>query len=287
MPADQHPESSPAQKKGLAEGSWPEIADAGPLRDRITDVQERIDTACRRAGRLTEAITLVAASKTWGPETVAIAYRAGLRIFGENRVEEAAVKAAAVAAFLGQPADAQATAELPIWHMIGHVQSRKAHHVLPWASMVHSVDSLKLAERLDAASAGAGRVLPILLEVNVSGEASKFGLPPAGVPAVVAAITALHAPAATRVLPALRLEGLMTMAPVVGDPEDARPIFRALRALRDDLARRFPLLDWLHLSMGMSDDFEVAIEEGATMVRVGRAIFGERPCALGDPTRDK
>jgi hypothetical protein len=225
------------------------------LAARIAAVQERIAAAASRAGREPEAVRLVAVSKTQPAEMVAAAHAAGLRDFGENRVEEAGPKAAALAA-------------LPLtWHMIGHVQSRKAEDVLPWASIVHSVDSAKLAGRLSRACRAAGRELPILLEVNISGEESKYGLTPGALPATVEAIAAL---------PGLHVEGLMTVAPIVADPNETRPIFVALRRLRDDLARRFPALSWRHLSMGMTDDFEVAIEEGATLVRVGRAIFGER-----------
>jgi PLP dependent protein len=256
---------------------------------RIAAVQERIAAAARRAGRDPAEVTLVAVSKTHTPEEVAAAYAAGLRIFGENRVEEAAPKAVAIARIIG-------SGPPPAWHMIGHLQSRKAEAVLPWASMVHSVDGIKLAQRLSrfVTSPPAGhserseesptgatndssvqtthlRVtdprLPILLEINVSGEASKYGFHPEDLPAVVETITAL---------PGIVLQGLMTMAPIAADPEEVRPVFAALRALRDELARRYPALDWRHLSMGMTDDFEVAIEEGATMVRVGRAIFGER-----------
>ena len=191
----------------------------------------------------------------------------GLRVFGENRVEEAGPKAAAVAALLNRPSSVVGGPSSTVeWHMIGHLQSRKAEDVLPWASMVHSVDSLKLAGRLSRVCQTADRELSVLLEVNVAGEASKYGLTPTELPAAVEAIAAL---------PGLHVCGLMTMAPVVPDPEAVRPVFAGLRALRDDLARRFPTLDWRHLSMGMTDDFEIAIEEGATMVRIGRAIFGE------------
>ena len=148
--------------------------------------------------------------------------------------------------------------------MIGHLQSRKAADVFPWATMVHSVDSLKLAGRLSRA-VPAGATLPILLQVNVSGEASKEGFAPEETPAAVDMIAAF---------PGLRIDGLMTMAPIANDPESVRPVFRNLRWLRDDLARQFPRLPWTHLSMGMTDDFEVAIEEGATLVRIGRAMFG-------------
>jgi pyridoxal phosphate enzyme (YggS family) len=223
------------------------------LRANIERVRERIAAAERRAGRAGE-VTLIAVSKTQPPETVAAAARLGLTRFGENRVEEAAAKAGALAA-------------LPVeWHMVGHLQSRKAEDVFPWASLVHSVDSIKLAGRLSRA-ARAGVTLPILLQANVSGETSKEGFAPEEVPEAVRIIAAL---------PGLRIDGLMTMAPIVDDPEDVRPVFRALRGLRDDLARQYPLLSLRHLSMGMTDDFEVAIEEGATLVRIGRAIFGER-----------
>ena len=263
------------------------------LAERIGRVQERIAAAARHAGRDPAEVTLVAVSKMQSAETVAAAYAAGLHLFGENRVEEAGPKAQVVAALI-------APRPLPTWHMIGHLQSRKADEVLPWASMVHSVDSVKLAARLsrfiEAASARAVRAgieavaglsgpqaqpattsvpggpvrlhpdLPILLEVNVSGEASKQGFRPAALPGAVETIA---------VLPGLRLAGLMTMAPIAENPEAVRPIFAALRTLRDDLARRFPSLELRDLSMGMTDDFEVAIAEGATLVRVGRAIFGE------------
>ncbi len=277
------------------------------LVQRIVRVQERIAAAARRAGRDPAEVTLVAVSKMQSGETVAAAYAAGLRLFGENRVEEAGPKAQDVAARV-------APNPPPAWHMIGHLQSRKAADVLPWASMVHSVDSVKLAARLSRAlqtcsdvdgtvgailgtnqienwpprpgtealaglsgqqaqpaEATTPREYPdrsILLEVNVSGEVSKQGFRPETLPAAVEALAAL---------PGLRLAGLMTMAPIAEDPEAVRPIFAALRTLRDDLAHRFPALELRHLSMGMTDDFEVAIAEGATLVRIGRAIFGEQP----------
>ncbi len=224
----------------------------------IARVHERIDAAKHRAGR-TDTVMLVAVSKTQGADTVAAAYREGLRIFGENRVEEAGPKAAAVAALVAPSAP-------PQWHMIGHLQSRKAASVLPWAALVHSVDSPKLAARLSRA-VPPGQQLAVLLEVNVSGETSKDGFAPEALAAAVETIMEL---------PGLRIEGLMTMAPLVEDPEETRPVFRQLRLLRDAMARRYPAASWRHLSMGMSDDFEIAIEEGATLVRIGRAIFGAR-----------
>jgi PLP dependent protein len=251
------------------------------LVQQIGRVQERMAAAAQRAGRNPDEVTLVAVSKTHTPQEVAAAYAAGLRIFGENRVEEAVLKAEEVARLV-------APMPRPAWHMIGHVQSRKADDVPPWASMVHSVDSVKLAQRLSRCiiaghASQSGQTghsslqtaylrmtetrLPILLEVNVSGETSKYGFRAEELPGAVEAIAAL---------PGLTLQGLMTMAPIAENPETVRPVFAALRTLRDDLLRRYSALDWCHLSMGMTDDFEVAIEEGATIVRVGRAIFGER-----------
>jgi pyridoxal phosphate enzyme (YggS family) len=238
--------------------------DEQTLRDNITKVQERIAIAEHRAGRPGQ-VTLIAVSKTHPPDTIVAAYRAGLSLFGENRVEEAGPKAAVIAMYL-QAEHGDERLRRPIeWHMIGHLQSRKAADVLPWASMVHSVDTVKLAARLSRA-APAGGLLPILLEANVSGEESKAGFAAADLPAAVEAIAPL---------PGLRIEGLMTMAPVVEDPELTRPVFCGLRGLRDRLAEQYPGLPWTHLSMGMTADFEVAIEEGATLVRIGRAIFGD------------
>ena len=237
------------------------------LRANLARVQERIAAAARRAGRDPDGIILVGVSKTHPPEVVEAAYLAGLRHFGENRVEEAAPKLRAMAEWIRAQ---KREADPPIWHMIGHVQSRKAEDVVGPYALIHSVDTVKLARRLDRFASAAGRRLPVLLEVNVSGEASKYGFSPAEVAAALAEITTLFA---------LEVRGLMTMAPIVPEPERARPVFRALRALRDDLARRFPQVDLGHLSMGMTDDFEVAVEEGATIVRIGRAIFGERRTA--------
>ena len=225
------------------------------LQSRIAAVQERIAAAARRAGRDPAEVMLVAVSKMHSPEEVAAAYAAGLRVFGENRVEEAAPKVEAVAQLV-------APVPPPAWHLIGHLQSRKAEDVLPWASMVHSVDSVKLAQRLSRFA--TAEKLPILLEVNVSGEASKYGFRPEALRGAVEAVAAL---------PGITLQGLMTVAPIAADPEDVRPVFAALRTLRDELTRSYPTLDWRHLSMGMTDDFEVAIEEGATIVRVRARDF--------------
>ena len=215
--------------------------------------------AAARAGRDVSTITLVAVSKTHPVEELLAAFELGVRHFGENRVEEASVKL---------PAFKQAISDSTVvFHMIGHIQSRKAEDVAALFDRVHSVDSVRLAQRL---ARFAAKPLPVLLEVNVSGEESKYGFDGARRAELFDAVEAISQ------LPPLRLDGLMTMAPIVENPEEARPVFRALRELRDEIAVRYPALTLPHLSMGMTDDFEVAIEEGATLVRVGRAIFGER-----------
>jgi len=231
------------------------------LEVRLRTVQERIAAAARRAGRDPTEVCLVAVTKGQPPEMIWAAYELGVRHFGENRVEEAEAKAR----------------QLPpgiTLHMIGHVQSRKAERVVALFQMVHSVDSVKLARRLDLKSAGRATPLPILLEVNLSGEESKYGFQAdrwtedrAQQQELFTAVGEIVA------LPHLQVQGLMTMAPIVADPEQARPVFARLRQLRDELAAAFPQVHWHHLSMGMTDDFEVAVEEGATLVRIGRAIF--------------
>ncbi|HWQ12530.1 MAG TPA: YggS family pyridoxal phosphate-dependent enzyme [Roseiflexaceae bacterium] len=241
------------------------------LAERISAVRERIAAAALRAGRSPAEVRLVGVTKTHPPEVVAAALAAGLAEFGENRVQEAETKIGALAA-----ERARIT-----WHLIGHLQRNKAGRAAAIFDMVHSVDSLRLAEALDrqvgARAGDAALPLPILLQVNVSGEATKEGFDlaawrerPAALEAFLADVERILA------LPHLEVRGLMTIAPWGEDPGLARPTFRATRDLRDLLARRFPAARWPELSMGMTDDFEVAIEEGATIVRVGRAIFGSR-----------
>ena len=238
------------------------------IAERIAGVQAAIEHACQRAGRSPESVTLIAVSKTHPPDRIAEAVRAGLRRFGENRVEEAIPKMTAVAEMVDEPFE---------WHMIGHVQSRKARYVTADFALLHSLDSLKLAGRLNRALTEQGRVLDVLLEVNVSGEETKHGWDAYNWQERAAARRALWDDVAhILALPGLRVCGLMTMAPIVDDPQDARPVFAALRTLRDALANDFPMATWDHLSMGMTDDYPVAIEEGATLVRIGRAIFGPR-----------
>jgi len=224
------------------------------LAGNLSRVQERVAQAALGVGRDPSEITLVAVSKTQPVETIQAAYDLGLRTFGENRIEEASEK------FDRLPGDIQ-------WHMVGHVQSRKAIHAVSPYVLVHSVESVRLARRLDRFASEAEKTVSILLEVSVSGEASKYGFRPAELPAAVEAMLQLEH---------LSIRGLMTMAPIVADPEETRPVFSGLRELRDQMTGEFPRASWGCLSMGMTDDYVVAIEEGSTMIRIGRAIFGER-----------
>lgn len=228
--------------------------DALAIAERVAAVRARIAQAAARAGRNPASVTLVAVSKTAPAHRVYAAYLTGIRDFGENRVDEALAKQDEL------PSDS-------VWHMIGHIQSRKARDVVGRFALVHSLDSLGLAETLQRRAEVANARASVLLEVNVAGEESKYGFALADVAAAVGSVGRLDR---------LDVRGLMTMAPIVADPEAARPVFRTLRELRDRLRAEYPALDLDELSMGMTDDFEVAIEEGATLVRVGRAIFGER-----------
>lgn len=231
------------------------------LRQNLQAVQARIAAAARHAGRDPGEITLVAVTKTQTLAVIRAAYDLGLRHFGENRVGEAQTKVGHL------PGDIT-------WHMIGHIQSRKAPQVLPLFQMVHSVDSLKLARRLDRFAENREAPLPVLLECNVSGEASKYGFEASRWHTDEGQRQALWDAVKEMLnLSHIQVQGLMTMAPIVADAEQARPVFTRLRTLRNDLAAAFPNANWRHLSMGMTDDFEVAIEEGATLVRIGRAIF--------------
>lgn len=225
----------------------------------ISSVQERIASAARRAGRRPEEIALMAVSKARSPERIREAYDSGQRLFGENRVQEFAGKVGT----LGDLHHAE-------WHMIGHLQTNKAAKTVELFRAVDSVDSSKLAEKLNAAARMLGRKLYVLIEINLGGETAKSGVAPDS-----SALEELLI-AAPR-LEALLFRGLMTVPPFTDDPEAARPYFRKLHELRDAIAaRRLPAIAMDGLSMGMSHDFEVAIEEGSTCVRVGTAIFGER-----------
>ncbi len=225
------------------------------LTSNVAQVHSAMAEAAQRVGRMPEEVTLVAVSKTVPLELVRMAYNLGVRNFGENRVQDAVPK---IAEF--HPPDAR-------WHMIGHLQTNKAGKVVGQFYCVQSVDSLHLAQTLNRHAGEHGVRLPILLQVNVSGESSKEGMSPAETPEMARQILMLPNP---------EVQGLMTIAPLVQDPEEVRPVFRGLRVLRDQLRSLLPQSAWQHLSMGMTDDYRIAIEEGATIVRIGRAIFGER-----------
>jgi len=224
--------------------------------DRLAGIRARIAAAARSAGRDPASIRLVAVSKTFPIDAVREAYAAGQRDFGENRVQEALQKISG-------------STDLEIrWHLLGHLQTNKARKAAPVFAMVQSVDSLELLQKLDQAAGDAGASPELLIQVDLAGETTKFGVPPGEVPRL------LEAAATCR---AARVVGLMTLPPVPEAPEDARPWFSRLRDLRDTwLASGVPASMLRELSMGMSADFEVAVQEGATIVRVGTAIFGSR-----------
>lgn len=235
------------------------------IADNIQQVRQRITAACERADRSPDEVMLVAVTKKMPLEDVHAAYQAGISDFGENRIEEAMLK-------IPQAKDYH-------WHMIGHIQSRKAREVVNAGFvLIHSLDDLKLAQRYNQFSIECGLVLPVLLEVNVSGEDSKSGWRlHHWENAASYRAEFWHDVELMQTLPGLQIAGLMTMAPWSDDPEQARPVFQNLARLREALSQDFLSIEWTHLSMGMTDDFEVAIEEGATIIRIGRAIFGERP----------
>jgi len=227
--------------------------------ENIAAIRERIDSAARRAGRSADNVALMAVSKTHPPDRIRETYAAGLRLFGENRVQEFAGKAGALADLAGVE-----------WHMIGHLQTNKAGKAAELFDAVDSIDSVKLATRLDAAARELGKKLGVLIEVNVGGEEAKTGVAPDSTELEQLLLAAPR-------LEALEVRGLMTVPPFTDDPEQARPYFRRLRELRDSIgARKLPSIRMDVLSMGMSHDFEIAIEEGSSCVRVGTAIFGER-----------
>lgn len=237
------------------------IADQLPaveIAANLGDVRIRIAAAAQRAGRHPEEVLLVAVSKTQPFAAIKAAWAAGQRDFGENRLEELWPKVAITRA--------QGMDQVR-WHMIGTIQSRKAADAVGPLALIHSVDRVKIAERLSREAVARGQRINVLLEVNVSGEASKHGFTPDEV---------LNAAPSLDALPGIHVQGLMTMAPLVEDPEAARPVFRRLRQLRDQVGEKYVQIGWHHLSMGMTNDFEIAIEEGATIVRIGSAIFGTR-----------
>ena len=227
------------------------------LRDRFEDVRVRVGTAARRSQRSPDDIRLIAISKTHPAETISAALNLGLTDFGENRVQEAAAK-------ITELGRARAR-----WHLVGHLQSNKARRAAKLFDYVHSLDSVELAQHLNEACVAQERSeLPVLIQIDLGGEKTKTGLNPRNLPELLAAVKGF---------PRLRLIGLMTLPPYFENPDCGRPYFKTLRELRDDLRVQGHFGEHPgELSMGMSHDFEIAIEEGATMVRVGTAIFGER-----------
>lgn len=226
------------------------------IADRLTEVRSRIAAAARSAGRDPASVRLIAVSKTFSIDLVREAYAAGQRDFGENRVQEALQK-------IQEATDLQVS-----WHLLGHLQTNKARRAASTFAAIQSVDTVELLHKLDAAAAEAGAAPELLIQVDLAGEARKFGAPPSEVPRLFDAAARMRA---------ARIVGVMTLPPLPEQPEDARPWFTQLRELRDGwLASGVPPSMLRELSMGMSGDYEVAVQEGATMVRVGTAIFGRR-----------
>jgi len=221
--------------------------------ENVKNIRGRIDAACARVGRRTQDITLIAVAKTFGSDLIREAVRAGVADIGENYVQEMQEKQRLL--------DGEAIR----WHFIGHLQSNKVKNVIGTVQCIHSVDSLSLAREISTRAGHAGRTIDILLEVNTSGETSKFGVSPQQAPDLVRTLIPLSN---------INVAGFMTIGPLLPDPEQSRPAFRVLRELRQSLENEGIRLP--HLSMGMTNDFEVAIAEGATMIRIGTALFGTR-----------
>lgn len=226
------------------------------ISERINEIRQRIALACRRAGRSASEVTLVAIAKTFPAGAVREAVHAGAADIGENYVQE----------LLGKRVDL--AGEDVRWHFVGHLQSNKVKHIADWIQMIHAVDSESLVREIDRRAALAQRTIECLLEVNTTGEGSKFGIAPDGVVALVRKLAPYDH---------VTIAGLMTIGPFLPDPEGSRPMFRRLRMLKEEIASLAQSnVSMRHLSMGMTGDFEVAIEEGATHVRIGTAIFGKR-----------
>lgn len=240
------------------------------IRERYTVVLDRIAAAAARAGRPVDAVTLVAVTKTWPAEVVLTAYEAGMRHFGENRAEELAMKRPQVELELGPDSGIR-------WHMIGSLQSRKTDLVAKHADVLHALEREKIARRLSAALVANGRQLPSFIEVNLSGEATKSGLDLSRWEAdATQGLNLRKMITDTAALPGLPVIGLMTMAPWAADEAIIRDVFKRAKALIESFRAEIPFDSAVCLSMGMTDDFEIAIEEGATHVRIGRALFGDR-----------
>jgi len=225
------------------------------IRENIERVRERIETAAHRSGQKADDIILVAVTKEVDIPRIREALAYGVQHIGENRVQEAQRKF-------------EALGRVATWHMVGHLQTNKVKKALEIFDLIHSLDRFELAQEISKRAQAAGRTVDVLVQVNTSGEPSKFGVAPEGAPRLVEQMAAL---------PCLRIQGLMTIGAFLPDPEAVRPCFTLLRKLRDEIALRdIAGVSMKYLSMGMTNDFEVAIEEGANLVRIGRAIFGER-----------
>jgi len=238
------------KRDGVGEGG---IQLSGTLEERIERVNRQIEQACRRSGRSSSEVKLIAVTKMAAVEKIKEALQYGLCSFGENRVQDFLKKYELV----GQDVE---------WHMIGHLQRNKAKQLVGKVEMIHSLDRLPLAQLLDKLSKDQGYPWNVLVQVNISQEETKYGLSPHELPEFLDLVQDLQG---------IKICGLMTIAPFEDDPEKTRPVFRKLRQLRDELARTRPRLNLSHLSMGMTNDFVIAVEEGATMVRVGSALFSE------------
>ncbi|MBI4534808.1 MAG: YggS family pyridoxal phosphate-dependent enzyme [Ignavibacteriae bacterium] len=226
------------------------------ISENIDTLRQRISSTCARVGRDPLSVTLLGVSKTFSTEAIREAVRAGVADIGENYVQE----------LLGKRKNLME--EAIRWHFIGHLQSNKVKYISEWIHLIHAVDNAGLAEEIDKRARQAGRVIDVLVEVNTTGEASKFGIRPE---AALKFVQGLHA------FGNIRIAGLMTIGPFLPDPEASRPMFRQLRLLGEELKDLDQSnVEMKHLSMGMTDDFEVAVEEGATIVRIGTAIFGSR-----------
>ena len=226
------------------------------ISDNINSIREKISRACARAGRSSSEITLLAVGKTFPSPAVREAVEAGVADIGENYVQE----------LLSKRRDLSGSDVR--WHFIGHLQTNKVKQIAPWVHMIHAVDSVPLATEIDRRASGAGRVIECLLEVNTTGEHTKFGVAPGEVTALVRSLASCDN---------ISLGGLMTIGPFLPDPEGSRPMFRRLRELKDEIISLAQAnVTMRHLSMGMTGDFEVAIDEGATLVRIGTGVFGPR-----------
>jgi pyridoxal phosphate enzyme (YggS family) len=234
------------------------------IKENIDSVRARIEAAAVRAGRRPEDVTLLAATKNRTPEEVRRAVEAGITVAGENRVQEMLAKVPQVGAGVE-------------WHFIGHLQRNKARQVVGAVALIHSVDSVRLAEEIDRRAGQAGVVQAVLLQVSLAGEESKSGFEPEGLVAVVDSLEGLKN---------IEVRGLSTIAPFAGDPEEVRPIFRRLAELRGEMDAARQGFECRELSMGMTNDYEVAVEEGSTCVRIGTAIFGPR-VATGEAPADR